>query len=75
MNPARDAHRIDATFQQDGVLTLDHLPFRAGQTVEVIILPYADLGENGNAYPLRGTIFHFERPTDPVAEDDWEAMQ
>lgn len=24
---------------------------------------------------LRGSVLRFERPTDPVAEDDWEAAQ
>jgi hypothetical protein len=69
------AHRIETTLQQDGTLTLTQLPFRAGQSVEVIILPQLNSERVDNAYPLRGTPFSYERPTDPVAEEDWEALQ
>jgi hypothetical protein len=57
------------------MLTLEHLPFRAGQTVEVIVLLQPGKAPSGDPYPLRGTPVHFERPTDPVAEGDWEASQ
>ena len=33
------AHPIETTLNQDGTLTLDHLPFPAGAAVEVIVLP------------------------------------
>src|SRR5258708_15462208 len=33
------AHRIEAVLSEDGKLLLEHLPFRAGQAVEVIVLP------------------------------------
>jgi hypothetical protein len=33
------AYRIEAGLSEDGKLLLDHLFFRAGQRVEVIILP------------------------------------
>jgi hypothetical protein len=59
------AHRIEATLTEDGKLSLDNLPFRAGQSVEVIVLPAA--------HPLTGTVLRYERPTDPVGETDWEA--
>ncbi len=32
-------HRIEVVLSADGKLLLDHLPFRAGQTVEVVVLP------------------------------------
>ena len=69
------AHRVETTLQQDGTLTLEHLPFRAGQSVEVIILPRPDKARAADPYPLRGTPFRYDRPTEPVAEEDWEALQ
>ncbi|HET6575835.1 MAG TPA: hypothetical protein VFG68_19695 [Fimbriiglobus sp.] len=33
------AHRTEAVLSEDGKLSLDNLPFRAGQAVEVIVLP------------------------------------
>ena len=65
-------HRIEKTLQQDGTLTLDDLPFHAGETVEVTVQPKATLRKNG-AYPLRGTPVTYTRPFEPVATEDWEA--
>jgi hypothetical protein len=32
------AYRIETTLQQDGTVTLQHLPFQAGEPVEIIVL-------------------------------------
>jgi hypothetical protein len=37
------------------------------------VIPEHDPADN--PYPLRGTAYRYERPTDPVAEDDWEAAR
>ena len=66
-------HRIEAVLSEDGKLLLDHLPFRAGQAVEVTIFlapPPAPPGQS-----LRGAVLRYDQPTDPVAEADWGAMQ
>ncbi len=31
--------------------------------------------KNQSRYPLRGSVIRFERPTEPVAEDEWEASR
>jgi hypothetical protein len=67
------AHRIEAVLAEDGKLLLDHLPFRAGQAVEVIVLPAARSTAPGPA--LRGTVLRYDQPTAPVAEDDWGAVR
>ena len=64
--------RIETTIQQDGTLTLNDLPFHAGETVEVVVTPKPTL-ENGGAYPLRGTQVTYTEPFEPVAAGDWEA--
>ena len=38
------------------------------------IRPYRKV-EKDPLEQLRGSVLHYERPTEPVAEDDWEAMQ
>jgi hypothetical protein len=53
---------------------IEGLPFHAGETVEVIILPKATRRE-GSAYPLRGTPVKYADPFEPVAPGDWEAVQ
>jgi hypothetical protein len=67
------AHRIEAVLSEDGKLLLDHLPFQAGQAVEVIVLLVARRAPAAHA--LRGTVLHYDRPTETVAEGDWGALQ
>jgi hypothetical protein len=67
-------HHVEITLAQDGTLTLDELPFRAGDTVEVIILAHKSK-PNGREYPLRGKPIKYVEPTDPVAQADWDAIQ
>jgi hypothetical protein len=67
------AHRIEAVLAEDGKLLLDHLPFQAGQAVEVIVLPAARASAPGAS--LRGTVLHYDQPTAPVAEADWGALR
>ena len=70
-----DTYRVDRTLTEDGTITLDNLPFQAGDSVEIIIVPRSvPLNENGN-HPLRGKVIHYNNPADPVAETDWEALQ
>ena len=75
MDMTLPAHRIETALQEDGILTLQCLPFRAGQVVEVIILPQVAAGLPENPYPLRGTPVRYERPTEPVAQEEWEALK
>ena len=67
------AHRIEAVLAEDGKLALDHLPFRAGQTVEVIVLPLRGATAPNSA--LQGTVVRYDDPTAPVAEADWSALR
>ena len=67
------AYRIETTIQTDGNLLVKSLPFSPGEDVEVIILPRAN--GNGKPYdnPLRGSVLRYDRPTDPVDEEEWES--
>ena len=69
------AYRIETTVDGDGTLKLDALPFPPGERVEVIILPAPQSPNNDDPYPLRGAVYRYDRPTDPLAEDDWEALR
>ena len=70
-----EAFRLDTKLTQDGTLTLNDLPFQAGDTVEVIIVPRAAAAAEQNAGPLRGKVLHYDNPTAPVAQEDWEALR
>lgn len=66
-------HRTETVVSEDGVITLRDLPFRSGESVEVIVLPFPTAPVSAARYPLRGTPVALKSPTEPVAEDEWEA--
>lgn len=63
------AHRIETVLIEDGKLALDNLPFRAGQTVEVIVLAAAQAGPLID-HPMRGMVLRYDDPTAPVSDSD-----
>ena len=68
------AHREEVTLSEDGVVTLHGVPFRRGDSVEVIILLTCPAVPAKALRPLEGTPFTLIAPFDPaVPEDDWEA--
>ena len=67
------AHRIEPVLSVDGTLLLEHLPFQAGQVVEVIVRPVATRIEP--TPELRGAVIRYDDPFEPVAEDDWDVLQ
>lgn len=69
------AYRVETQVQQDGQLTLHNLPLHAGEAVEVIILVHSSQPPSTRPYSLRGTTITYARPTEPIATDEWEAMQ
>lgn len=71
MDVSLQAHRIETTLTENGTLTLDHLPFQAGEAVEVLIVPHSPVPHGADLYPLRGLPIYYERPLEPVAEEDW----
>jgi len=62
------AHHIKTILTEDGKLSFDQLPFRAGHAVEVIVLAI-NQPVSGD-HPLKGTVIRFDDPTAPVAISD-----
>jgi hypothetical protein len=55
-------------------------PARGNRQVPSTLADWVEIqsGPNGNGserYPLRGSVVRYDRPTDPVAEEDWEALR
>jgi hypothetical protein len=69
------AYKVRSHVGEDGSLTVENLPFPAGEAVEVIVLAEARKRKEQQRYPLRGTVIQYIDPTMPVAEDDWEALR
>lgn len=69
-----DAVRIETTVDERGEVHVTKLPFPAGEPVEVIVVR-KPVRQQGNGLPLRGVPIEYDRPTDPVAEGDWDALR
>ncbi len=68
-------YRCEARIDESGDLRISQLPFRPGDEVEVTVRPRRRRPESASRYPLRGLPYHYDRPTDPVAEDDWAILK
>ena len=68
-------HHFETKLTEDGKLTLNDLPFHAGETVEVIVVLRPPKSAPEPRYPLRGKPVRYIEPTEPVAEEDWEALR
>ena len=71
------AHRIETKLTENGTVTIEDLPFRAGDAVEIIILERPSrTPDPNNPYPLRGTVIRYDDPFEPAtAIEDWEVLQ
>lgn len=69
-----EAYKTAATIEKPGELHLAELPFRTGDEVEVILLRRRRKTAE-KRYPLRGTPLRYDKPFDPVAEEDWDALR
>jgi len=70
-----EAYIIEKRVAANGVLHLDALPFREGEIVEVIVLPLEERKHKSASSSLRSKVIEYIAPTEPVAQDDWEALQ
>ena len=69
------AYTFERTVGKKGTLKLENLPFRAGEKVDVIIIPRPARQPDEKRYPFWGKPVSYQNPTDPVSEDDWETLQ
>lgn len=62
--------------EKDGVLVLEGLPLKEGQQVKVIVYG-SETAEQDTEDPfsLRDEPFYDKAPFEPVAVNDWEALQ
>jgi len=68
-----ETYYAQTILQEDGKLTLDHLPFSQGDTLQIFIS--SSERPSGDRYSLRGTVLKYEQPFEPAAQDDWTAVQ
>ncbi len=70
-----ETHRVEKIIQPNGTVVLENLSFDEGETVEIIVLK-TDNAIKKNPYPLRGTLYKYDKPFEPtVSLEDWEALK
>jgi len=67
--------QIEATLERDGTLTLQGLPFHAGEVVQITIRTKAETVVPERRLRLRGTPVSYREPFESVAVDDWESAK
>ena len=70
-----NTHRLEIALTENGKITLDNLPFQAGETVEIVISLQQKINSPHNSFPLEGSVSYYDDPFEPVAEDEWEILQ
>lgn len=72
-----NTYQSTVTLTEDGKLTLENLPFQAGDNVKIIVEEnYQSKMFIDHEKPLRGSILHYEDPFEPaVPEEEWEALK
>ena len=69
-------HRIETALTEKGNLSLQNLPFKKGDKVEIIILERSSSKNASASYPLKGTVIRYDDPLAPAASpEDWEVLK
>lgn len=66
--------RTKTLVTKDGKVSIKGLPFRAGESVEVIVRRGKKARRTAK-YPLRGKVLVYRDPFKGVAVNDWDAMR
>jgi len=70
-----EAHWRETTVGEHGELVLEGLPFAPGQPVDVLVVSKAAASPTTGRRSLQGSVLEFHEPLEPVASEDWDALQ
>lgn len=68
-------YRVETTALENGTITVEGLPVRAGDKVEIVVIHHEAGTETPRSYTLRGLPVVYDDPFGSVAEDDWNALR
>ena len=74
-NEGVQAQWRETTVGEHGELVLEGLPFEAGQPVEVLVVSKSAGSPAAGGQILRDSVLEFREPFEPVAGEDWDALQ
>ena len=69
------AHWTETTVGKHGELVLETVPFEPGQPVEVLVVSKTAGSTSVGGRSLRDSVLEFHAPLEPVASEDWDALQ
>lgn len=70
------AHHIETSLTENGKLSLQNLPFKKGDQVEIIILDRSSSKITSDSNSLRGTVVSYDEPFEPATSvEDWETLK
>ena len=69
------AHWTETTVGKHGELVLETVPFEPGQPVEVLVVSKTAGSTSAGGRSLRDSVLEFHEPLEPVASEDWDALQ
>ena len=69
------AHWRESTVGEHGELVLEGLPFSPGHPVEVLVVSKTATLTTTGGGGLRDSVLEFREPLEPVAGEDWDALQ
>jgi hypothetical protein len=68
-------YNVEKVVSKNGTVQLEALPFPPGELVEVIVRARKGSAPMARPRTLKGTVLKFELPFEPVAEEEWDALQ
>jgi hypothetical protein len=74
-NEGMQAQWRETTVGEHGELVLEGLPFDPGQPVEVLVVSKTAGSTTAGGRSLRESVLEFREPLEPVASEDWDALQ
>lgn len=67
-----NSHRIKTAITENGKLSLQNLPFKIGDEVEIIIQQQKTKTIDSEAFPLQGTVLRYEEPFESaISPEEW----
>ena len=70
-----ETYRVVKKVRPGRKLSLEDLPFQAGDKVEIVVRGQKEGQTAGDRYPLRGKPVRYLRPFEGVDENEWEALK
>ena len=69
------AYSVEKVIDENGIIQLSSLPFSAGDTVQIIVLPSKSSVQERDRPSLKDSVIEYVDPLEPVAGDEQSAPQ